>query len=60
MCDEEGMGEGEIRPDEPIELVEEERGDGGYSIDSADDDEDCEAAEDDETARAGVVFSGRR
>jgi hypothetical protein len=54
-----GKGDGEIRPEEPTEPVDEDNGEGGYSSDSPEDDEECEAVDPAETER-GVEFSGRR
>lgn len=53
------MGDGDVRPLDPAELVDEERGDGGNSCDSADEDDDVDDAE---TAREGdgAEPSGRR
>jgi hypothetical protein len=58
-CTRLGLGEGDVRPLDPAELVEEERGDGGNNCDSADDDDEADEAE---TARAGdgLAPSGKR
>lgn len=52
-----GAGEGDMRPSDSFELVEEDSGDGGKRLDSPDDEDDAEA---DDTERAEGDCSGRR
>ncbi len=51
-----GTGEGEIRPSDSFELVEEESGDGGNRLDSPDEDDE----EVDDTERVEGDCSGKR